>query len=122
MPLIKPEIQKVLRASGLLEEKEDSLTIDESLTRAGLDASSIAEELTILALHSSNDALRLRALETALKVKGALKEQSTVALPSFNIIIQNSSTQADGGVNPILLPRLGSRRKEPLESESERPN
>lgn len=107
MPIIKPEIQKVLRSAGLLPEEQDStLTIDENLNLAGLSTEAIAEELSNLALRSGNEALRLRALETALKVKGALKDQP-VPIPSFTIVIQNSGSDLSktGGVNPIVFPR-----------------
>lgn len=113
MPLIKPEVQKILRESGL-EPKERTGTVDEQLNVAGLSNEALADELTHLALNSSNEALRLRALETALKVRGALKEQAPV-IPSFTIIIQNSSPDLSktGGVNPILFPRI-----KPSESEN----
>lgn len=101
MPLIKPEVQKILRAAGL--EKETSVgSASEKLSSAGLDEDRIAEELTAIATSSGNEALRLKALETALKVHGSLKDQTTAQLPSFNIIIQGSS---EGSINPILLPR-----------------
>jgi hypothetical protein len=107
MPLIKPEVQKILRAAGLEKaaRPEDESLIDK-LSNAGLSGDALAEELTSLALHSNNDALRLRALETVLKVKGALKEQPA-QLPSFTIVIQNSSKDLSEteGVNPILFPR-----------------
>lgn len=108
MPLIKPEVQKILREAGLEKEPrtKPNGTVDENLSLAGLSNESIAEELTHLALNSSNESLRLRALETALKVRGALKETPPV-LPSFTIVIQNSSPDLakTGGVNPILIPR-----------------
>jgi hypothetical protein len=106
MPLIKPEVQRILRESGLEGSSSLKGSVDEHLNSAGLNNEALAEELTSLALNSNNEALRLRALETALKVKGALKEQ-TPALPSFTIVIQNSSPDLSksGGVNPILFPR-----------------
>lgn len=106
MPLIKPEVQKILRAAGL-SDKSDSATLDEQLTEAGLSSEQLAENLAGIALRSGNDGLRLRAIETVLKVKGAMKEQVT-ALPNFTIIIQNFSPQELGrtsGANPILFPR-----------------
>ena len=106
MPLIKPEIQKVLRAAGLSPDIKDETSLDEKLSQAGLSNYTLAEEITNIALHSRNDALRLKALETALKVKGALKDQPPV-IPSFTVVIQNSSPDLSktGGVNPILFPR-----------------
>src|SRR5215475_7328318 len=121
MPIIKPEIQKVLRTAGLVEESNPQGSVDESLINAGLDNESLAEELTGLALRSNNENLRLRAIETALKVKGALKETAP-QVPSFTIVIQNSpasvspdlnSTQ---GVNPILFPRQSLNSREGKEN------
>lgn len=113
MPLIKPEVQRVLRESGL-DKPERTGTVDEQLTLSGLSNEALADELSHLALNSTNEALRLRALETALKVRGALKEQPPV-IPSFTIVIQNSSPDLTktGGVNPILFPRM-----KPSESEN----
>jgi hypothetical protein len=113
MPLIKPEIQKILRESGLDKSSDRECTVDEQLNLSGLSNEAVADELSHLALNSQNEALRLRALETVLKVRGALKEQPQ-AVPSFTIIIQNSSPDLTktGGVNPILFPRV-------VKSESE---
>ena len=115
MPLIKPEVQKILRESGL-EKTPNQSTVDEQLAVSGLSNEAIADELTHLALQSGNEALRLRALETALKVRGALKETPPV-IPSFTVIIQNSNPDLTktGGVNPILFPRTGIK---PSESEN----
>ena len=114
MPLIKPEIQKVLNKVGLIDDNSMSgKSIDENLNHHGLDNSSIAEELTGLALRSNNELLRLRALETALKVKGALREVAPT-IPSFTIVIQNSSKSLDAtqGANPILFPRQSLKTKD----------
>lgn len=104
MPLIKPEIQDVLRAAGL-EKPQTSGSASDKLTSAGLSLDSIAEELTELAKHSGNESLRLRALETSLKVHGALKDQPQAIIPSFTIIIQSAGAGPTPSVNPILFPR-----------------
>lgn len=126
MPIIKPEVQKILRTAGLIEDRseisEDSLNMDQQLSISGLNGESIAEELTNLALHSQNESLRLRALETALRVKGALKDQPA-QLPTFNIVIQGSSTDLSKteGVNPIIFPRQ-SLSEEKKKEKKEKPN
>jgi hypothetical protein len=107
MPLIKPEIQKILRAAGLEKEPgNESESLIDKLSNAGLSGDALAEEITNIALHSNNDHLRLRALETVLKVRGALKDQPP-SLPSFTVVIQNSNKDLSEteGVNPILFPR-----------------
>lgn len=113
MPLIKPEVQKVLTKAGLLDDNSLSTkSVDENLSHHGLDNSGIAEELAGLALRSNNESLRLRALETALKVKGALRE-TAAQIPNFTIVIQNSSSSLDKtqGVNPIIFPRQSLNAK-----------
>lgn len=123
MPIIKPEIQKVLRTAGLLpEERAESSTIHEGLESAGLTTEAIADELTSLALRSNNEALRLRALETALKVKGALKD-TPAQIPNFTVIIQSSAGEElskTQGVAPHLFPRQSlSTLLDSNETESE---
>jgi hypothetical protein len=108
MPLIKPEVQKILKQAGLVKDQNTEIdrTINETLIDAGLSDENIAEELTSLALHSNNEGLRLRALETALKVKGALKETPPV-IPSFTVVINNSNKDLSNtaGLNPTVFPR-----------------
>jgi hypothetical protein len=116
MPLIKPEIQDVLRSAGLLgpqKPRSSETSLNEKLDAAGLSLEDTLEQLAFVAKESGNEALRVRCLETVLKAHGALKE-SAPAVPSFTIIINSNSTsdsketQLAGvpeGVNPILLPR-----------------
>ena len=118
MPLIRPEIQKILRESGLLESEEvkarkDARPLAERLDAAGLGLDETLEELAMVAKGSGNESLRVRCLETVLKAHGALKESAPSA-PSFTIVIQGQAVgdpshtkQANipDGVNPILLPR-----------------
>lgn len=107
MPLMRPEIQAVLRASGLdktTAPAEGPEGISDKLNRAGLSADSIADELSELARNSQNEGMRLRALETASKMHGLLKETTQVALPSFTIVIQQGASPASHN-NDILFPR-----------------
>ena len=118
MPLIRPEIQKVLRQAGLAPAARDSQsqqTISEQLDAAGLSLPETLEELALVAKSSGNESLRVRCLETVMKAHGALKETAP-APPSFTIIIQPSSFQESAttlqthagvplSVNPIFLPR-----------------
>ncbi len=110
MPLIKPEVQKVLRAAGLLKESApvgEETTVVDKLNGAGLSIDEVLEELANLALRSGNEGIRHRALQDTLKLHGALKE-SAPAAPSFTIVIQPSgfpTSPVVQDVNPILLPR-----------------
>lgn len=114
MPLIRPEIQNVLRSAGLLDSKKkgasaEETTLIEKLNDAGLSLEEILENLAFTAKESANEGLRVRCLETALKAHGALKD-TTPPVPSFTIVIQEAGAGSPGqpsvqGVNPILLPR-----------------
>ena len=107
MPIVKPEIQKILRASGLdsTKEQSDESSISEKLEAAGLSDERLAELLTDIASGSANEGIRLRAIETGLKVRGALKE-SAPAAPSFTIVIQSANPSSpQHEVNPIMFPR-----------------
>jgi hypothetical protein len=111
VPLIKPEIQKVLRASGLDTSEPSEApqgSISEKLDRAGLSKDELADELSIIIKSSGNESLRLRAIEQALKAHGVLKESQPVAVPSFTVIIKNSTPSLDtnsDSLNQILFPR-----------------
>lgn len=110
MPLIKPEIQEVLRQSGLMAEKKQVAagSLTEKLESAGLGLEETLEELATILKSSTNESLRVRIGETVLKAHGALKE-TAAAPPSFTIVIQGSEAPAlagvPSGINPILLPR-----------------
>ena len=113
MPLMRPEVQAVLRKCGLDKGPaavgEDS-TLSEQLSAAGLDLSTVLENLASVANNSGNEALRLSATRDALKMHGALREQPAAAsqMPSFTIIINDkggAAAELVQGENPIFLPR-----------------
>lgn len=118
MPLMRPEVQELLRKAGLAPEAtaKDLRPLSEKLDAAGLSLEETLDEVAIIMKSTGNDSLRLRAAETILKAHGALKE-SAPAPPSFTIVIQESlgngdstqpladATNLPSGVNPILLPR-----------------
>ncbi len=68
MPLIRPEVQQILREAGLLPEEKSKKSSDkplsERLDAAGLSLDETLEELAIVAKTSGNEALRIRCLET----------------------------------------------------------
>lgn len=112
MPLMRPEVQAILRKVGLdkTSQQDDPGSLAEKLSAAGLDLETVLSNLAEVANTSGNEALRLSATRDALKMHGALKEsannQST--MPSFTIIINDklgSDSVLVDGVNPILLPR-----------------
>ena len=111
MPLIRPEIQAVLRKAGLSKELSGTAEpggIVERLEAAGLSLDEVLEELATLVKNSGNEAIRLNAAKIALQAHGTLKESSSVVNPSFTVIIENApagNAKFTQGVNPIVLPR-----------------
>src|SRR4051812_5473509 len=102
MPLIKPEIQKVLRAAGLSEDEAldsqgEASSLDKKLRAAGLSLEEILEEFAHIAKNSGNESLRARCLETVLKAHGALKDTAP-AIPSFTIVINGNSDLSSEGL------------------------
>lgn len=69
-----------------------------------LGADRLIESLGSIAHNSENDSLRLRAIETGLKLnpetRAAMREADAKELPIVNIIIRDGN-----GMNPILIPR-----------------
>lgn len=111
MPLMRPEVQKILRAAGLgTEEKSSSQDspLAQRLDAAGLSLDDTIDTLASIINSTGNESLKLNAVRDVLKMHGALKETSP-APPSFTIIIQDTSeaptSGLPSGVNPILLPR-----------------
>jgi hypothetical protein len=118
---MRPEIQQILRTAGLVKESESkpNQSLSDRLNAAGLSLDELLEELSLVAKTSGNDGLKLRALETALKAHGALKENSP-QVPSFTIIIQDGNSPQSNipqGVNPILLPRQLLKKLNPSQLE-----
>lgn len=113
--LMKPNLQAVLRESGFSpSEKVEKGSLSEQLDEAGLSLNQALGELAFLVRNTQNDSLKKSALETVLRLHGALKEQAA-PLPTVTIVIKDptGSLSADkDGVNPIVLPRelLGGGR------------
>jgi len=112
MPLMKPEIQEVLRKAGLSKDSKSENTLSQQLDSAGLSLDVAFETLYDLT-RSNSENTRARAAETVLKLHGVMKE-TTQAAPTFTIVIQESpqnpaSTPLPSfvpqGINPVLLPR-----------------
>lgn len=109
MPIMKPEIQKVLRAAGLIKsEAPPETNFSGHLDLAGLNEEAIAQQLANLAMGAESDQTRLRAIENAMKAKSLLKEDRAASIPSFSIVIQNSGGPGIPLSSPtqnILFPR-----------------
>ncbi len=101
MPLLKPEIQEALRSVGLSRDSgADSIT--DILNDNNLSLRDSIELLSDIA-RSGDAGERRRAIETAFKLHGVLKDTPSI-IPQVTIIISDPEA-AVGGVNPILIPR-----------------
>ncbi len=112
MPIMSPEVQKLMRAAGLTDRDKNESTSEDSigskLERAGLGLDDVLLNLAQTANNSANEGLKVRANETALKLHGALKETAAAPASNFTIIINDptySPAKSLEGVNPIFLPR-----------------
>lgn len=108
MPLIKPEIETVLKevfGSSTKNEDEDPKPqeLSQKLEKAGLGLKTTLDTVGWLMENGASDAIRLRAAEDSLKVHGLMKEQPAAA-PIVNIVI-NDPGAAQMEINPILIPR-----------------
>ena len=106
MPLINTQseidssVEQMLNAAGIVDK---NITLANKLVSNGLGVDECVEQLADIARNGdSRDAIRLRAIETGLKLNGALKEADKPVIPAFTIIINDPSFVS---VNPILIPR-----------------
>lgn len=122
MPILSPEVQKALRAAGLTSDKKSDSSLVEKLGEHSLSLDEVIEELSFLVRNTSNESLKKSALETVLKLHGALKEQAA-PLPSITINISDPfSASGAVGINPILIPRKTALREVPPLEEKESVN
>lgn len=105
MPIINPEIQRVLAAAGLPSRTPESpnSTLKESLDNSGLDITSLLSNLACIINESGSEVVKISAIEKALKMHGALKENQAPPPVPINIIINDPGRPE--GINPILIPR-----------------
>lgn len=106
MPIIQHGIQEALRQAGIVKDSSDApTTVNELLDDQDLSLRQTIQHLADIASGADTSAVKLRAIETALKLRGVLKEQAAPP-PTFNIIINDKSGNPSvNGLNPILIPR-----------------
>lgn len=110
MPIIEHSVQKALREAGLMKdpEAEREKSIEELLDDQGLTLKETVSALSDVVMGADTSNTKLRAIETAFKLRGTLKEQAQ-APPSINIIISDPENPSVNGLNPILIPRSVSK-------------
>lgn len=109
MPLISHNVQAALREAGIVKDPDaQDDTVQSHLDNEGLSLKETIGLLGDVALGADTSAVKLRAIETALKLRGVLKEQAAPP-PSFNIVFTSPSDLPVGNnspkINPILVPR-----------------
>lgn len=115
MPLIDtsiPDIQNLLYEEAAIGEprlvprkRDNDGSLRGQLNAAFLDRETVLEELrAIISDPNTSSSTKLRAIETVLKMDGALKDTANTNIPPFIIMI-NDPGSANNGPNPILFPR-----------------
>ena len=111
MPIIQHNVQAALREAGLVKDpnaKEES--IEDILDSEGLTLRETISCLSDVVKCADTSASRKSAIDTALKLRGVLKEQ-VAPPPSFNIVFTSPNDLPMGSsgevprLNPILVPR-----------------
>lgn len=104
MPILTPEIKKVLKSVGLNQDKPEGSSLEDSLDSAGLSLESTLNTVSHIMDHGDTDTIRLNAANTALKLRGLMKDAGAT-VPSVTIVIRDSGAPL---VNPILIPRAAA--------------
>jgi len=100
MALLNPnQIKSVLRESGLSTKQED---VKKLLDVEGLGVSELITELGSVVRGADSSAMKLKGIETGLKLHGVLQRDDVVQVPQVTIIINDSEHSE---INPILIPR-----------------
>lgn len=120
MPLIDTSIELVkastaLKSLGLFQGKDSPKeTLKDLLEENSLGADALISSLGSIAHNGESEAIRLRAIETGLKLhpatRQAMKEHDERAIPIVNIVIHGVD-----GPNPILIPRKVVIEHAPIE-------
>jgi hypothetical protein len=106
MPIIRPEIQKALRAAGLAD-KEGSSTLTQRLDSNNLSIDTLLEQLSDI-VQGGETSLRLRAIDTGLKLHKVLNDKPD-QMPQISIVIHDKfATESSPEINPIFIPRSNS--------------
>lgn len=82
--------------------KKGSLRAQEALNENGLDIENIAFQMGQIAQSSQDESLRVKVLDTALKIHGALEPEKAQG-NQIQIVFQFDGTSQ--GVAEILIPR-----------------
>lgn len=109
MPLISPlpidttavlrEAQRISKPPKANTKKED---LQDLLDQNCIGSADVIDHLATIIRQGETEAIRLKALDTALKLNGLLQNDFQQIVPTVNIIINSAKEYS---VNPILIPR-----------------
>jgi hypothetical protein len=102
MPLLKPELAKLIREADSPANATNS-RLGEQLEESGLSLENDLDILAYIASNSTSESLKLKAVELSLKLKGLLKTEQAYQPPVININISDPAKEFI--TNPILIPR-----------------
>lgn len=98
----KELVKSLLENAGIgVSRKKLKKTIKELLEEYDIGTEDAVELLSGIAHRGESDAIRLRAIDTALKLGDELKDAPSVPVVNINIYDKESHFE----VNPILIPR-----------------
>ncbi len=99
MAILKP-ISAVLTQAGVIKQQENTSRVSEILNDQGLTLEAAAESLRELT-GSPESSVRLKSVEMAFKLHGALKEAENPSVPVINFTLQGDNNR----LLTILTPR-----------------
>jgi len=108
MPLLKPDLAKELMAEILPPQMSDrksnrSARMREALDNSGLTIEECAQGISNTARYSSDENLKYKAIQDAIKCHGVFSEQETSERNvSINIVIPQDT---NGAALALLIPR-----------------
>lgn len=99
---------EVLKQSGILRplsDANDKNELKRILNDNSLSLEEVIAQLSFTAHESRDETLKLRAIDTALKLHGAMNDEQ-VKIPSITIVIQpKDSSLSPDPIPSILIPR-----------------
>lgn len=100
-------INRALETVGLAKGKKEKLQVSEALVESGLGLQETFDELARIVRGSESEAIRLRAVETALKAHGALQADNANQIPQITLVFGSSEAKSAELLEFTRPPRSG---------------
>jgi len=95
-------IDEILKETGI---KKEGNSLKDILSNSGMGLENVIQNLANLAFNAGDDAVRLRAIDTGLKLHKVMDDEKAAA-PVINITIQSVNGNREmHGIASILVPR-----------------